>query len=207
MPKKTPAGFTPYALSAKDRKALALKFSLGDELLSPAPVKTGRGAKGARAATAARAAVAERGFYPDFPVGRFEGEPTLVWIGADRFLHLPRPEAPFRFVRANGETIEPGRMFTDGGSIPRTLWSVPNLSPWTYGPAFLVHDWLFDLHHCGRSPYGFEEVRDIMLEGVRTLMETGVAPKSRLTFDLIYTGIDSPVARAIWNRPGCTLPS
>ncbi len=45
-----------------------------------------------------------------------------------------------------------------------------------------------------------------MLEGVRTLMETGVGEINRLTFDLIYAGIDSFIARQIWDRPGCSLP-
>lgn len=97
-------------------------------------------------------------------------------------------------------------MFTDGGSIPRALWSVKDFSPWTYCPAFLIHDWLFDLHHCGLDTRSFETVRDNMLEGVCTLMETGVCRMNRLAFDLIYAGIDSFVARQAWNKPDCTLP-
>jgi hypothetical protein len=67
-------------------------------------------------------------------------------------------------------------------------------SPWSYAPAFLIHDWLFDLHHCNK--------RDIMLEGVRTLMESGVCENNRLTFDVIYAGIDSVVARQVWGGSG-----
>ena len=148
----------------------------------------------------------EREFYPDFPVGRFEGEPHLVWIKPDLFRHEPDGDQPFRFVCANGNVIEPGVMITDGGSIPRALWFVKDLSPWSYGPAFLIHDWLFDLHHCDKDSRPFEEVRDIMLEGVKTLMETKVCDSSRLAFDLIYSGIDSPAARLLWDKPGCTLP-
>lgn len=194
------------SLSAKDRRALAHKYTLPDDLLSPAPVARGRTRGAERAARAETAGIETRKFYPDFPIGRFEGQPRLIWVAPDLFLHEPQTAKPFRFIRANGEMIAPGRMFTDGGSIPRALWSIPNFSPWTYGPAFLVHDWLFDLHHCGQDTRSFEEVRDIMLEGVRTLMETGVCQMNRLTFDLIYAGIDSFIARQIWNRPGCTLP-
>lgn len=193
-------------LSAQDRKALAHKYALPDDLLSPAPAAKGR-ARGARRTQGAEpAGIGPRKFFTDFPVGRFEGQPRLVWVAPDLFLHEPLAAKPFRFVRANGEVIAPGRMFTDGGSIPRPLWTLRDLSPWTYGPAFLIHDWLFDLHHCGKDTRSFETVRDIMLEGVRTLMETGVCAMNRLAFDLIYTGIDSYIARQIWNRPGCTLP-
>src|SRR6266851_6434044 len=44
--------------------------------------------------------------------------------------------------------IVPGLMYTDGGSIPRVFWSVPGLSPWAFGPAYIVHDWLFVVHRC-----------------------------------------------------------
>ena len=142
--------------------------------------------------------VPEGKFYPDFPVGKFEGEPFLVWVQPDIFRMEPQPK-PFRFIRSDGEVIEPGKMFTDGGSIPRALWFVKDLSPWAYAPAFLIHDWLFDCHHAGTTQKKFEEVRDIMLEGVHTLMETGVCQANRLAFDLIYAGIDSFVARRVWN--------
>lgn len=196
-------------LSAKDRQALARKFTLAQDLLRPPPPPAPSRARGtgrARGAAAQVAGAEARKSFADFPIGRFEGAPRLVWVAPDLFLHEPVPGKPFRFIRANGEVIAPGRMFTDGGSIPRALWSVKDFSPWTYGPAFLIHDWLFDLHHCGLDTRSFETVRDIMLEGVRTLMETGVCEMNRLAFDLIYAGIDSFIARQVWNKPGCTLP-
>ena len=97
-------------------------------------------------------------------------------------------------------------MFTDGGSIPRPFWVFRNLSPWGYAPAFLVHDWEFDVYHCELSEKTFDEVNATMMEGVRTLMETGICPKDRLAFAAIYAGISSPVGRMVWDRPGCTLP-
>lgn len=209
-------------LSSKQRKLIETKFALTPEALAsqlasqdqarakalrtPARSKSGAPARAAAVAKGKAGAFLEaRKFYPEFPCGRFEGEPHLVWIRPDLFRHEPRAAQPFRFVRANGEAIEPGVMNTDGGSIPRALWFVKDLSPWAYAPAFLIHDWLFDLHHCQRTDKGFEEVRDIMLEGVRTLMESGVCEKNRLAFDLIYAGIDSFVARQVWDKPGCAL--
>lgn len=143
--------------------------------------------------------------YADFPLGKFVGEPHLVWTAADIFRHEPQKANAFGFVRKTGEVVTPGAMYTDGGSIPRPLWFVKDLSP-TYAPAFLIHDWLFDCHHCGKTDKSFEEARDIMMEGVRTLMESGACERNRLTFELIYTGIDSFVPRRIWDKPGCALP-
>jgi hypothetical protein len=34
-----------------------------------------------------------------------------------------------------------------------------SLSAWCYTPAFMVHDWEFDVHHAGGDK-GFEAVRD-----------------------------------------------
>lgn len=204
----------PGKPTAKESKRIAAKFAFTPEALAAelarqdqARVKARKPASRGRArGVAAPAEEDQRKFYPYFPIGRFEGEPRLVWIRPDVFRHEPNPDAIFRFTRANGEVIEPGRMNTDGGSIPRPLWFVKDLSPWAYAPAFLIHDWLFDLHHCGLTDKGFEEVRDIMLEGVRTLMESGVCELNRLKFDLIYAGIDSFVARQVWDNPGCHLP-
>lgn len=191
-------------LTAAEQQQIDAKFSLTPEKLAAELARVEKPARkkkpGGRAAPAmAATGTAARRFYPDFQPGKFEGEPYLVWVKPDIFRlepHTPR----FRFIRDSGEAIEPGTMFTDGGSIPRPLWFVKDLSPWTYAPAFLIHDWLFDCHHAGTTDKSFEEVRDIMMEGIRTLMESGPCKPNRLTFDLIYSGIDSVIARRIWNR-------
>lgn len=197
MPKKI------VTLTAAERKQIDAKFSLTPAKIAAELAKARKPAKkqpaGGRAGPAMAAwGEVERKFYPDFPLGRFEGEPYLVWVKPDIFRmepHTPR----FRFIRSTGEIIEPGKMFTDGGSIPRALWFVRELSPWSYAPAFLIHDWLFDCHHAGTTDKSFEEVRDIMMEGVRTLMESGVCESNRLVFDLIHSGIDSFIARRVWD--------
>lgn len=97
-------------------------------------------------------------------------------------------------------------MFTDGGSIPRVGWIAESLSPWGYAPAYLVHDWDFDAHHCNISARTFEEVRDTMMEGIKTLMQSGLAPMAPTTFRIIYAGIDSPAARTVWSRLFTTCP-
>src|SRR5262249_41845045 len=46
--------------------------------------------------------------------------------------------------------IVPEDMFTTGGSVPRVFCSIPGLSPWGLGPAYIIHDWLFFVHRCKR---------------------------------------------------------
>ena len=139
--------------------------------------------------------------YSDFRVGRFHGldEINLRWVSQDWFEYIPNRSNLFGFERYNGELIQPLRMFTDGGSIPRVAWIERTLSPWGYAPAYLIHDWEFDCHHNNLSPKSFEEVRDTMMEGVKTLMETGLGPKAPITFSIMYSAINSLIARAVWD--------
>ncbi len=149
------------------------------------------------------------GDFDDFPIGEFINMENirLRWLNEKWFEFIPNDVAPFGFKRSSGEIIHPGRFYTDGGSIPRVFWPKKGLSPWEYGPAYVIHDWEFDLHHCDQSTKAFEEVRDTMMEAVRTLMESDLTTKRKWVFSRIYDGIDSFVARNIWNNnPGCTLP-
>ncbi|MDX0481415.1 hypothetical protein GOD90_20275 [Sinorhizobium medicae] len=153
-------------------------------------------------------AAAERA--AEFAIGTFEGLESirLRWVRPNWFEFIPKRQIPFRFIRANGERVEPRRMFTDGGSIPRLFRWGNGLDPWGFAPAYLLHDYEFDLHRCGRSDKSFEDVRDTMMEAVRTLMHVGLCPSSSVVFGMIYAGIDSIVARRIWNAKTskCSLP-
>ena len=68
--------------------------------------------------------------YGATPQGTFENADRLIlrWERPDWFEFLPDPERPFAFIRASGEKITPGRMVTDGGSIPRWFWVRESLS-------------------------------------------------------------------------------
>lgn len=140
--------------------------------------------------------------YGATPVGKFLNAEKLFlrWAKPDWFEYLPDQKDPFSFVRSSGETITPGSMFTDGGSIPRWFWVNKNLSPWIYVPAYLVHDWEFDQHRLKTSPKPFEDVRDTIAEGIKTLMESGLGPRSEQTFRTIYAGVSSYVARRYWEN-------
>jgi hypothetical protein len=131
----------------------------------------------------------------------------LRWSEPDLFELVPRTAQPFAFIRPNGERIEPTNFFTDGGSIPRIVSALNGrLSPWGYGPAYLIHDWEFDRHHCGATK-SFNAVRDTLMEALKTLMTT-VVPRNLVAFDLIYAGVSSLIARRLWNNmpPACPIP-
>jgi hypothetical protein len=147
--------------------------------------------------------------YDNYAVGTFIAIENirLEWVAPDYFAFIPK-HTPFAFRRASGDTITPRHMFTDGGSIPRIFQPLRHLSPWTYGPAYLLHDWLFDVHHC-KGTGEFETVRDILMEAIKTMMETAVGGirKDVFAFQEIYLGVDSIVAKQIWNKTGpCPLP-
>jgi hypothetical protein len=126
------------------------------------------------------------------------------------FVFTPDKEKPLTFVRYNQETIQPGKMMTDGGSIPRPLWVLRNYSPWGYAPAFIVHDWLFAVKHCGykeNKNYSFEETAVILSEVMKTLM---LDPKynfeDKLSLYAIYEAVRSPIAHEIWENGNCIPP-
>ena len=148
--------------------------------------------------------------YDQFSPGSFHHIESirLSWIAPDYFVFVPKSDQSFSFTRPNGDSITPRCMFTDGGTIPKLFQSISELSPWGYAPAYLIHDWLFDLHHCGDNNYTFEAARDAMMEGIKGLMEAGVCEKNMWMFHGIYLAIDSKIARQIWNATGdgCPLP-
>jgi hypothetical protein len=81
--------------------------------------------------------------YENSSTGKFEGAVDIRWLKPDLFLYVPNRTDPLRFTTAEGRVFEPKPMYTDGGSVPRLLWSVPGYSPWGMGPAYILHDWLF----------------------------------------------------------------
>jgi hypothetical protein len=144
--------------------------------------------------------------YDDVPVGRFEGVIELRWLFENHFLYTPHPEAPFRFIRANGEVIQPGPMVTDGGSVPPFFWGEASLNPWTYAPAYLLHDWLFRGYVCGYLPadaYTFRDTALIMAEALKTQMETNPRSFNRTAYDLIAASTAGPAARFVYRNNEC----
>ena len=102
-------------------------------------------------------------------------------------------------------------MDTDGGSIPRILRAYKKASAWYYGPAFIIHDWIFVAFKCGIKPdnsIGFEESADIMAEVMKTLTEVGFTnaygklqkfPKAEDTIYAMHRAVTSGTAKKLWN--------
>jgi hypothetical protein len=147
--------------------------------------------------------------YEDTTPGHLEGKLIVQWLEPDRFLFIPDAEKPLRFARATGQVITPGRMLTDGGSIPRPMWVLRNYSPWGYAPAFIVHDWLFHAHHCqlpGHEDYDHHVAATVMAEVMKTLMEEDKAPKNEATLAAMYAAVSSSIAENLWNTGPCEPP-
>jgi immune inhibitor A len=137
--------------------------------------------------------------------GRFEGvfDPArhLTPRGGRDYLYTPDRADPFRFVRSTGERIQPGHMITDGGSVPRAAWVIPDINPWAYIKAYLIHDWDFSRHHCDAG-YGrlFDPVNRTLGEGIYTLMRLGEVATDWRKVELVYQAVSSFVGRGVWDR-------
>jgi hypothetical protein len=140
--------------------------------------------------------------------GELEGKLLVEWIEPDKFIFRPDKDNPLTFTRHNKEKITPGLMYTDGGSIPRPLWALRSYSPWGYAPAFIVHDWLFNMKHCklpGYERYTAEEAAWVMSEIMKTIMEKDAVDK--LTLYTMFEAVKSPIAEELWNTGKCQQPA
>ena len=95
--------------------------------------------------------------------GDFSGTLMVVWVdtgfsssqGDGEFLFIPYRNDPLTFRRPEQDDIPEGKriiapqaFYTDGGSIPRFGQSIRGLNAWGYGPAYVIHDWLFVARRC-----------------------------------------------------------
>jgi hypothetical protein len=147
--------------------------------------------------------------YRDTPPAKFSGALDVRWVKNDYFLFLPNQEEPFTLLRTNGTKIQPGPMYTDGGSIPRFLWGVEGYSPWGYAPAYIVHDWLFEAHHCDHEPdnkYTFDDSVKVMAESLKAVMEAAPEVRNYFVFDSVVGAVGSPIARRLWEKGACKAP-
>jgi hypothetical protein len=147
--------------------------------------------------------------YSETTAATYKGAIDVRWIKNDYFLFVPDSADPFVITRPNGKQIVPGRMYTDGGSIPRFLWGVTGLSPWGYAPAYIAHDWIFHAHQCKLQPphgYTFEDSVAVMAESLKAVMEYDKDVRDYFLFDSIVSGVASQLAERIWNKGECKLP-
>jgi hypothetical protein len=157
-----------------------------------------------------------------------------VWVGVDKFVYVPGSKSNnFGFETAHtGRIIEPGLMYTDGGSIPRIAQIFKPFSPWGYGPAYIVHDWVFYGHYCeldanitdrhyedarrfadvngDRSrlgtpyehPVSFHESAQVLAEVIKTMEDQQQIGLQKIPAQFITSAVDSTFASALWESRG-----
>ena len=138
---------------------------------------------------------------------------VVQWDRQDKFIYIKGSNAlSFKPSFMNTAIVE--TMYTDGGSIPQIFWSIPGLSPWGFGPAYIIHDWIFLVHRCQRpappevQAITFEQSAQILAEVGKSLVEAGLIKDNRL--EEIVWAIRTKYARDIWDRPAtpaeCAIP-
>lgn len=150
-------------------------------------------------------------FYNQLGVGKFSGRLLVCWNGMDNFVFIPDQTNPLTYTTSKGRKIIPKLMQTDGGSIPRILRGFSKkLSPWSYAPAFMVHDWLFAAKKCQYEPdvdWTFHQSADIMAEAMKTLMEVGFTDykgnvfrleRAENTLYVMHKAVISSIAENLW---------
>jgi uncharacterized protein DUF1353 len=146
--------------------------------------------------------------------GILKGRVVVQWASEDKFIYL-KTSNPLSFQPSFMNTpIVPETMYTDGGSIPRIFWSIPGLSPWGLGPAYVIHDWLFEVHRCHRpappevAAITFEQSAQVLAEVGKSLVEAGLVQNNKL--EEIVWAIRTQYARNIWDSAPtpdeCAIP-
>lgn len=159
---------------------------------------------------------------PDTP-SYFTGSLLVIWIdeggssGDGTFLFVPNPRDMLTIHRnvpeGRGRTIQPGLMYTDGGSIPKIAQIFNGLSPWGYAPAYMVHDWVFTARHClvdGDDSPKYNQIRDVDFEESARILNDAISAlinqqqvrRNDIAVAAITTAVDSIIARAIWDERG-----
>jgi len=160
--------------------------------------------------------------YLEAGIGRINRPIDVVWVGSDKFIYVPGAKGRnFGFETAKtGRIIEPGLMYTDGGSIPRFAQVFKPFSSWGYAPAYIVHDWIFYGHYCERdsgsrtAPYedgkrfadvrgiDFHESAVILAEVIKTIEDNQQVAAHKLPARMITGAVDSVFAAALWEADG-----
>lgn len=148
-------------------------------------------------------------FYAKTPIGKFSGKLYVEWISPNQFIYRPDASDPLTYTTSSGIKIVPRLMYTDGGSIPRLFWSSSGLGPWDFAPGYIVHDWLFQQHHCKLDDwqsYDFQRSADVLAEALKTQMVKGGKAEPAIVY-AVYEAVRSPIAEELWRRGDCKEPS
>jgi len=146
--------------------------------------------------------------HDDVPDGVLDGVVDVQWDSEDLFVYRRLSGDPLRFKPSfwpKGTRIEPKDMYTDGGSVPRVFWNLPGLSPWGFGPAYIIHDYIFAVHRCGWDDplvkqIKFEESAEILAEVGKALIDRKLIKHDAL--NAIVWAVKTQYARTLWDTPG-----
>lgn len=146
--------------------------------------------------------------YEDIQLGKLTGHVYVVWHRQDKFIYRRKSDDPLLFQPTFMKTpIDPHDMYTDGGSVPQVLWGIPGLSPWALGPAYIIHDWIFEVHRCPNrkatseeKAITFEQSAIILAQVGKALVEAGLVDDNKL--ELIVWAVRTRYARNLWDAPG-----
>ncbi|MFN3281943.1 MAG: hypothetical protein ACK40I_09810 [Tabrizicola sp.] len=162
--------------------------------------------------------------YATIEKGEFSGEVAVVWLrgtgslGDGTFIYVPTPNRPLTFTRPNGETagktITPPMMYTDGGSVPGLARAFRGFTPWNYGPAYVVHDWVFMARQClnaGRTDpvyqaledLTFQDSAEIIAESIKALEKSGRVKAGDISGPGVTFAVTSPFSHALWRKAAC----
>ena len=147
-------------------------------------------------------------FYQRLGTGRFTGRVDVEWIAPNQFVYRPSADRPLTYVTADGSSIQPRAMYTDGGSIPRLFWSSPSFGPWDFAPGYIIHDWLFLQHRCKEGDWqswNIEKAASVLAEGIKTQMVSAHQSDPVVVW-AIYQAVRTPMAITAWNSTACSLP-
>jgi hypothetical protein len=147
-------------------------------------------------------------FYSRTPTGSFAGRLTVEWIEPNLFIYRPDAASPLVYTTSAGRRIQPRTMYTDGGSIPRLFWSAPGLGPWDFAPGYIIHDWLFEQHHCKEGDwqqYDFARSAEVLAEAMKTQMVKAGKPEPTILW-AVYEAVSGDIARRLWDQGQCKPP-
>ncbi|MBL9072387.1 DUF1353 domain-containing protein [Tabrizicola sp.] len=158
--------------------------------------------------------------YETTRAGTFTGEVAVVWLrGTDKegdgtFVYVPTEAKPLTFTRPDKTTvIQPTMIYTDGGSVPSLARAFRGLTPWNYGPAYIVHDWLFRAKQCWedgkkRPKYAvvadmsFAESAMIIAESIHALHDSKRVRNDDISGAVVTAAVTSPISYRRWTQKG-----
>jgi hypothetical protein len=145
--------------------------------------------------------------HDDIPDGALGGTVSVDWTSEDLFIYRPGDDPLWfkpSFLMNTNQRIQPTAVVTDGGSIPRFFWNIPGLSPWAFGPAYVIHDYIFTVHRCGwndpvASQITFDQSALVLAEIGKALLDRKLVKHDAL--DATVWGVRTEYARSLWNTP------